>query len=803
MSLVGIAVPFVHPALAGAAVAAGMIPILVHLINRRRYRRVPWAAMVFLLAANRRTAKRVWFEQVLLMAVRIALVVLLGWALARPYLPANALVPIRSSRVHRILVLDDSLSMNAAVSEGPTRFDITKAYADQLLSSFPQGDPISLVTMAAPAEAPVGHAAYDRRFVRERLAGLGPTQRAGDPVGALEKCRGVVQDSETPEGNRAVYLLSDFAAVDWNEGEDGADAPALAALRRLAEELGRSTNGLNLIRVTTCTSDAGADGPGGGSGPGAVASCPIGNVALTRLVVETPLTAAHLPVRVSLDVANTGSVVARNVAVQVRRDGQIVREEPLPRLSPGQSRTITLSTRFSQPGTHVLEARLVGRPRDALLADDARYLSVDVRGSVPVLLVDGQPGTTLLTGQAGFLATALAPSGVAPGHRPASSAAATPVVPTTVTSSELSSQPLSQYDVIALCNVGRLTEADWRRLADFVRDGGGLMIFAGDLVDPASYNREVDADGAGLLAGTIERSVAAVGPGSSPESPGVGLDPESMFHPIVGEFADYPTSSLFLARVLRYVPIRVNASRAEVVARFTNGDPALVVSSFGRGRVLLCATTANMDWNNLPAKGDYVSLMFNAVAFLAKQHGGHRNVVVGQTIREPLSAVESSMELSVVGPSGRVAEPTLEPEGGGLSMRFGPVADPGVVTFTVGLDRRLYAANVDPGESAILPTAEDELCQRLSAPCTEVTASGWDAAATEAGGLARRSARYNELASLLTYAVLVLLLAEAWLAMRVGAPARRARRSRGTATGRIHALSFRRAERNERDRMAV
>ena len=42
-------VPFIHPALAGAALATGLIPVLIHLINRRRHRRVSWAAMSFLL----------------------------------------------------------------------------------------------------------------------------------------------------------------------------------------------------------------------------------------------------------------------------------------------------------------------------------------------------------------------------------------------------------------------------------------------------------------------------------------------------------------------------------------------------------------------------------------------------------------------------------------------------------------------------------------------------------------------------------------------------------------------------------
>ena len=88
-----------HPAIAAAALGMGVIPILVHLINRRRYRRVTWAAMSFLLAANRRSARRVRLEQWALLAARIAIIVLVGWAIARPYLPASAWIPLGNGAV--------------------------------------------------------------------------------------------------------------------------------------------------------------------------------------------------------------------------------------------------------------------------------------------------------------------------------------------------------------------------------------------------------------------------------------------------------------------------------------------------------------------------------------------------------------------------------------------------------------------------------------------------------------------------------------------------------------------------------
>src|SRR2546423_11383288 len=80
--------PVAAAAVAGAAVS---VPILIHLLNRRRFRIVPWAAMRFLLAAQRKNTRRMRLGQLLLLVVRTTLVLLLVLALARVMPRAQAL----------------------------------------------------------------------------------------------------------------------------------------------------------------------------------------------------------------------------------------------------------------------------------------------------------------------------------------------------------------------------------------------------------------------------------------------------------------------------------------------------------------------------------------------------------------------------------------------------------------------------------------------------------------------------------------------------------------------------------------
>src|SRR3954465_6086696 len=109
-----LAIGFVTPAFAIAGVALAAIPIVIHILNRRRYKIVNWAAMDFLLRAMRKNRRRVRFEQWLLLAVRCSVLMLLGLALAPPLGGEDtslASLAARRSGLH-VIVIDNSYSMS-------------------------------------------------------------------------------------------------------------------------------------------------------------------------------------------------------------------------------------------------------------------------------------------------------------------------------------------------------------------------------------------------------------------------------------------------------------------------------------------------------------------------------------------------------------------------------------------------------------------------------------------------------------------------------------------------------------------
>ena len=91
---------FVNPLFAWLAFAAS-IPLIIHLLNRRRYQQVHWAAMEFLLKALHKNRRRLRMESLILLLLRMLIVTILAFVLARPYLKGSAL--FKKGRVNEAL----------------------------------------------------------------------------------------------------------------------------------------------------------------------------------------------------------------------------------------------------------------------------------------------------------------------------------------------------------------------------------------------------------------------------------------------------------------------------------------------------------------------------------------------------------------------------------------------------------------------------------------------------------------------------------------------------------------------------
>ena len=718
--------------------AAAAVPLLIHLWSRRRYRQTSWAAMEYLLAAIRQSRRKLQLEQLLLLAVRTLLVVLVVLAVAGPYFQRGGFVSTPGERTHRLIVIDGSFSMGYVTAD-KSRFESAKELAARIVQQSPQGDGFTLVVMSSPPQVVVGTPVFEPRDFLREIDGLTLPHTSADLPATLTKIEQILQEArrEHPKLTRhEVYFLSDLCRVGW-VGEPADTAPG-TEFRRRARRLAQSASPVVIdLGQTGCN-----------------------NLAITGLYAQESFVTLGRKVNVRAVLKNFAPTALKRQTVELLVDGRRVDQQDVD-LAPAGEASAGFSYRFQTPGDHVLEVRAEG-DRDHLQIDNHRWLAVDVKQSVNVLCVDGRPSGEPFAGATGYLACALAPR-----DDPASRA---PVRPEVVPESALLELNLGRYDCIFLCDVAQFTAGEARVLDAYVKSGGSLVFFLGEQVLGDRYNRELTGDSPGkprLLPARL---------GSLVEAPSYRLDPLGYRHPIVRAFRTSQRAGLLTTPVEKHFKLKLPArSKAKVVLAIDNGDPLIVEEPIGRGRVVLVATSADVSWTPMPLWPSYLPIVQEVLNYAIGGRLRQKTILVGDQLGATVPTPAGDVSLSLQTPNDRVEDLRLRTEGDYGTWTFGETTTSGVYTAEFGppISRtERYAVNVDTVESDLTRLTPEELRGLWIVDCGfRIVSDGVRLpphVATSFQIHNPQSTIHNSLTKTLLYGVLALLLMETFLAWRFG-----------------------------------
>jgi hypothetical protein len=697
---------FLEAPLSALAVALGAasLPIIIHLLNRRRYRVVTWAAMRFLLAAQKKNTRRMRLEQLLLLALRTLIVLLLVLAMASvmPWseewwarlFPEGAVrAAAGSRRTHKILVLDGSFSMAAKVG-GTACFERARAVANQLLDESVSGDGFSVVLLAAPPRRIVPEPSEDPRKVAEEIQALRLPHGNADLLGTLNAIDDMLHHSPAKFEEREVYFITDLQRATWTVRQSGDPAELL---RRIE------------TRARTIFVDVGLDG--------------LRNTAVTSLNLAVPLVTTGAATPITATLHHYGSEVRKavHVELQIGRARAAAGEPPFALrladqkvvdLQPGPN-LVNFSYKFSTPGDYALQVRL---ENDALDLDDSRSAIVTVKESVPVMLVNGKPAVELYDRATEWLYDALNPFHAGPAPRNV------PARPKVVTESQFADAALgdlSPYDCVFICDVPRLGPGEVRRLESHLRQGGGVVFCLGPRVDLEAYNRLLYRNGEGILPARL----LGLQPAGDKRFFNLFADEKAFHEPPLDAFAgERDRASLLGARFQQYVRAELppksrarkvlsfmpevsatSAAAAEPGARsLPIGDPALMVGQRYRGHVLLLTSTVNMDWTAWPISPSFPALMQELLHVAVAGRLREQALVVGEPLEMGLPSASAGLEVVLRTPDGRTETARTEAREELGLLRWAEVDTSGIYRATVGQhpEEFLFAVNVPTATEA-------------------------------------------------------------------------------------------------------
>ncbi len=707
--------------------AAASVPIILHLLNRRRFREVPWAAMRFLMAAIRKNQRRIRIEQWLLLAIRTLIILLVVTAMAKPFLESFGMV-IAGRRVHRVLVIDASMSMGYT-SAGTSRFDQAKAEALQLVKESRRGDAISVILMGQPPRVVIGDPSPNLKEVEKELSELSITHGGVDLVATFEAVDRVLDVS--PIAQKEVIFLSDLQATSWRPPGQMTDG-FKRVLARIEARQPRSV----LIDL----------GRTGGE-----------NWAVTDLKLDVPVVTVGGRVLFRGVIRNFGATQADGVRARLTVDGRLGPEAPED-LTPGEDHPVVFTQQFTTPGDHMVELSV---DDDPLLLDNKRWLVVPVREALNVLLVDGHFKSEPYQAETDYLAQALNPTEGSPGQ-------SGPIRVEVVSESQLSRRELNPYDAVVLCNVAQFSQPEVTALEDFLKQGGGVVIFGGDQVVSENYNRLLYADGKGLLPASVGPSVGD----AAKREAGLGFDPRGYRHPLVSEYqgeADPVTAGLTRALTWQFHKLILpKGSKAEIPLAFENGDPAIIEAPRHRGTVVMVATSADTGWTTWPIHKSYPPVMQQIILRASAGRLSERNIRVGQPYDQSFPESGTAAQVTVVTPKGSSVATKLQPNGGVSQFHFEQTDLSGLYQVRIGpplSEESSFAANTDPAESDLARLDESALKTQIPGwNFNYFDVANWKDLTGDAASVGRR----GELHRPMLYAVLGLLLLESFLAWKFG-----------------------------------
>jgi hypothetical protein len=450
------------------------------------------------------------------------------------------------------------------------------------------------------------------------------------------------------------------------------------------------------------------------------------NMAVTPVAMERSTFSGQERVTVTAGVANHASA-AREVDVALEVNGRAVQTQRVKVEADASS-----SATFAPVTLTESEVRATVRlADDAMSRDNAFHFMVAAGRPIRTLLVDrgGRREGSLYLSRA--LSVGDAPRFDAVGRD----------------AEALSADDLRSAGIV-LVNDVQVSSALAERLGSYVERGGGLLIVAGER---GSWPQERASLVPAIPGEAVDRSRGQAGRL-------VGLE---YGHPVFEPFRA-PRSGDFSAA--RFYGYRVVAQQqgGTVLARFDDGAPALLERRVGSGRVLLWASSVDMDWNDLAVKPVFLPFVHQMARHLAAYREPEPWLTVGEVL-DPARVIgghQSQDIRTVVTPGGNRI--TLDPEGGDVvaleeqgfyELRGQAPSGPPAATV---------AANVDLAESDLTAMDPKEIVAAVT---------GGAASAAQAGGAAEMTDATREATQrvwwYLLFAGTILLAAETILANRV------------------------------------
>jgi hypothetical protein len=641
-----------------AGMAALAIPVLIHLLLKRRKKRVHFSTIRFFLQQDEQSSRRRKLRNWFLLALRLLIVSLLVLAFARPY-SRQSEASAAGRKPHRVVfVLDRSASMLATGTEGQ-RWALAKDQMQKVISGLESKDTAALIECATHANLLSGFA--PPASVAQLLRDLGPGYGTSSLGEGLQQAVKILAGGG-PGAVSTIYLVTDLQK---------------SACRNLSSSPIPQGIEVKVLAVGDLSSP---------------------NLAVVRLDTEPRDGASPQVV-----IASFSDEDSPSAAVDVTIDDRRIASQVIS-LKSGASTNVELFLPPQKPGWHDVKAAI--RARDSFEADNSRYSCFFVPEPAQVLIVEPPGAAHVFEQQSFFVTSALDPTKDSTNSVPGAFNL-TQVSPEELTAALGASRNGLSWNVAVLPGLKDLPVGIGKTLASLVEAGGGLILFLGEGMSANRYNSEL----VNLLPARI---------GDPDTSPAVRSPWRiALYDTNTLAFSAFRLPNSGDLRIPEFTK-RYSLDPTEGASRiafFEDGIPLVVVRAVGRGRVALVNTSADTAWSDWPKHKTFVPFLHGLTKYIA-QKASHDAVLdsneytAGEDFEIETGSAGRLAQFTLRSPDGKETQLKADDHG---RLRDPGMALPGTYSLRdkVGHEIRRMVLNLPVQESNLEALRPADLQQQL------------------------------------------------------------------------------------------
>lgn len=338
---------FLYPEFLYAS-AAIAIPIIIHLFNFRRYKRVMFTNVKFLKEVQQETKSKQRLKHLLVLAARILAILFLVAAFAQPYIPV-AESTVKAGQKSVSIYIDNSFSMDAVGPDGEL-LQVAKNKARGILEAYQPSDKFQLITNDFDA---IGQRLLSKDDFLKRLEEIQSTPTSRKISEVVNKQRSVLNKGEGVEN--VAYIIS-----------DGQQSIADIA------EIEKDTT--MLLQIVQLKANKRA------------------NVSIDSVWLATPFIQLNQPAKLWVKLTNYGENDLEALPVNLKING-VQKALASVNLNANRSEEIEITFTITAPGWQNAEVSVLDNP---VVFDDKFYFSFNVAASLPILAINGDTESTFI-----------------------------------------------------------------------------------------------------------------------------------------------------------------------------------------------------------------------------------------------------------------------------------------------------------------------------------------------------------------------------------------------------------------------